>query len=86
MNYTEQEIQLIEKARSKAGNGAIVRIVLLLILVVSIAFTLAGYLALQAFAFSGVILAVLGILQFQLMPGPKYEDLVGLLVSKISDQ
>jgi len=85
VNYTEQEIQLIENARSKASNAAIVRIVLLLVLVVSIAFMLAGYLALQAFALLAVALAVVAILQMQLLPGPQYEDLVGLLVNKIPD-
>lgn len=86
VNYTEQEIQLIEKARSTAAIVAIVRISLLLVLVITIAFMLAGNITLPVFAFMAVVFAVLGIMQFQLVPGPKYEDLVGLLVSKIPDQ
>lgn len=79
-NLADQELELISDARSRATWVNICRVCLLLLLLCSVAFMMADYLSVLGFAFLSMAIAVFALLLPQIGPGPKYEDLVALLI------
>ena len=84
MEFSKKEIALIKSASRKMKQSTFSRIFLLVTLVILLSLMLTGYLSGDHFAYLSVFLVIASIAQPELGSGPKYEELVSLLNSKLS--
>lgn len=82
MEFSERELALIAKAKKKAAEAKIKRIVIVLAMIIGIALMVTGAVSADktAYFLVAAVFFSLGLPQFG--DGPKYEDLVSLLDKK----
>lgn len=82
MDFTDKELAVIVQAKKKVKAAFVIRLLIIVATLISIALMYAGLLGADRFAFVAIAAVFLSIAQPQLAGGPKYEDLVRLLESK----
>ena len=82
MEFTQKELTLIGKAKTKTKNARIIRIILLIAMLVAVICMFVGVFDSDRLAYGLLIAVFVAIAHPQLGEGPKYEDLVALLEKK----
>lgn len=86
MEFTQKELALIAKARTKAKNAKFVRIILLIAMLIAVGCMFFGAIDSDKLAYGLFAAVFIGVAHPQFGDGPRYEDLVALLNEKSAKQ
>jgi len=86
MEFSERELELIAKAKKKAANVKVKRIVIIIAMILGVVLMVTGTVSADKTAYLLVAAVFFSLGLPQLGDGPKYEDLVSLLDKKASSR
>lgn len=86
MEFSERELELIAKAKKKAADVKVKRIVIIIAMILGVVLMVTGTVSADKTAYLLVAAVFFSLGLPQLGDGPKYEDLVSLLDKKASSR